>query len=279
LIIEDLASEDVKEIEIDKLLGSRFRLRPVDQNVVRELARSIAHVGLLQPILVRQVSDDHFEVVFGLHRLEACRQLGMTKVKALVRPLSSDDAFLACVAENLQRNAVMDAFEEARGYRALIANGWTLTEISRKIGKSDSYVSDRLNLIRRLHPRIAARIEHNHRKGNVGAITASHAQRLARVKDSARQLELATLIEQARLSVRGLESVLKKRSARGRFFPKVRRSSTISIPVQLTERLNIVEGDILEARIRHRTLTLTKLCGTNRASLYVNASEDASRPQ
>ena len=270
LLIRSEPALEIREIDIEKLTPGSYRLRPIDQNVVKELARSIAHVGLLQPILVRPISSDQFQVVFGLHRLQACRQLGLAKVKAIVRPLSSDDAFLASVAENLQRNADIDAFEEARGYQALISSGWTQTEISQRIGKSDSYVSDRLNLIRRLHPRITMKLEENRKKGIVGAITASHAQRLARVKDPTRQLELASLIEEAKLSVRDLENVLGRRSARGRFFLEVKRHFALSVPTELAKRLSISEGDVLEARIRHGRLSLTKLRGTNLLKLGIS---------
>ena len=262
LIIQNLHDE-IREIPIDNVTPGRFRLRPIDRTMVKELARSIASLGLLQPIVVRQFSNERYEIVFGMHRLEACRQLGMNTVKAIVRNISSGDAFLASVAENLQRNANIDAFEEAKGYQALIDSRWTQTEISERIGKSDSYVSDRLNLIRRLHPDIAARLEEDHKQGLVGPITASHAQRLARVKDPRRQLQLATLIEETKLSVRDLENVLSNRSARGRFFIRVCRGGSITIPPLLAERLEISEGNILEARIRHGKLTLTVLHGAS----------------
>jgi len=277
LLVQAEPVEQIREIEIEKLVLGTYRLRPVDQNAVKELARSIAHVGLLQPILVRQISHDHFQVVFGLHRLQACRQLGITRIKAVVRPISSEEAFLASVAENLQRNADIDAFEEARGYQALIEKGWTQTEISQRIGKSDSYVSDKLNLIRRLHPDIAVKLRANRRQGMAGAISASHAQRLARIKDFAHQKELAALIEEAHLSVRDLENVLEKRSARGRYFLEVRRDCTLSIPPELAKRLEIVEGNILEAKIRHRRLYLTKLHATSLLRLKVNADKRAER--
>jgi len=272
LPVQSEPKEEIREIEIDKLVPGTYRLRPVDQGAVKELARSIAHIGLLQPILVRQISSDHFQVIFGLHRLQACRQLGMTKVKAIVKPLSGDDAFLASVAENLQRNADIDAFEEARGYQSLIAKGWTQTEISQRIGKSDSYVSDKLSLIRRLHPRITVKLEENRGRGVMGIITASHAQRLARVKDPARQLELASLIEEAKLSVRDLENVLSRKSARGRFFLEVKRNFALSVPTELAKRLGVSEGDVLEARIRHGRLSLAKLHGMSLLRLRTSTS-------
>lgn len=115
--------------------------------------------------------------MFGLHRTEACRKLGFRTVKSIVRDISVEDAFLASVAENLQRSTDIDAFEEAKGYQALLDKGWTQTKIAERIGKSDNYVSDRLNLIRRLHPSIASRLDARKRQLVLGSLTASHAQR------------------------------------------------------------------------------------------------------
>ena len=273
LIIQD-PEDEIRLIPLCDIYPSKYQIRRIDANLVKELARSIAHLGLLQPVVLRLVSQDHYQIVFGMHRVEACRHLQMTTIRAIVRNISADDAFLASVAENLQRNADIDAFEEAKGYQALIENGWTQTRISEMIGKSDSYVSDRLTLVRRLHPDIAAKLEDSHRNGILGQITASHAQRLARVKSPMRQLELANLIEEAKLSVRDVENVLRKRSARGRFFVKVRRRGIVAIPALLAKRLRIEEGNVLEARIRHGKLTFTLLQASNLLRLHSKADQE-----
>jgi len=117
------------------------------------MAESIKANGLLQPIMVKTTGKG-YELVFGLHRLEACRRLGWRKIQALVTSISDEDAFLAGLIENLQRNIRVNPIAEARGYKLLIEKGWTAHQIARKIGKGDSYIYDRLRILDRLHPTI-----------------------------------------------------------------------------------------------------------------------------
>jgi len=90
------------EIPIDKIKPSRFRLIDLNQSAVMELTKSIKASGLLQPIMVKP-SGENYELVFGLHRLEACKRLGWRKIQAIVKPVSDEEAFLASLIENIQR--------------------------------------------------------------------------------------------------------------------------------------------------------------------------------
>ena len=92
------------EIEVDRIRPGEFSLRDLDDAVVEGLARSIEGVGLLQPVVVRPLGDG-YELVFGLHRLEACRRLGWKKIPARVKEVSDEEAFLLNMVENLQRNS------------------------------------------------------------------------------------------------------------------------------------------------------------------------------
>jgi ParB/RepB/Spo0J family partition protein len=194
----------IVDLNISRLLLPGRKLRDIDQTIVKELARSIESNGLLQPILVRPTRQ-LFEIVFGLHRVEACRLLRWTTISSSIREMSESDAFIVRIVENLHRNLKLDAIEEARGYIDLIDDGWTISSIARKIGKSDSYVSDRVGLVRRLHPTIAWKIA----RGETRTLNASHAELIARLPMGRRQLEAATLVERKRLSVRGLERLIQ----------------------------------------------------------------------
>ncbi len=83
--------------------------------------------------------------------------LGWKKIPALVKDVSSEEAFLTGLIENLQRNIRISPVAEARGYKHLMAKGWTPHEIAQRIGKGDSYVYDRLRVVDRLHPTIQRR--------------------------------------------------------------------------------------------------------------------------
>jgi len=193
----------IHEIPVNKIKANRFGLREINEDMVREVSNSVRSQGLLQPIMVRRLNGE-FEVVFGLHRLEACKRLGWEKIPAIVVEISEEEAFLTCVVENLQRNIKINPVTEARGYELLISKGYTPHEIAQKIGKSDSYVYERLRILKKLHPAIRKRITH------VCNLTPSHAERLALIPDPKLQLKLAKLIEKRQLSVRQLERLTRK---------------------------------------------------------------------
>lgn len=203
-------------LELDSVKPSSWTLRPINQEIVKELERSIETMGLLQPIVVRECRPG-YEIVFGNHRVEACRRLGMRCIRAVIREFNEEESFLARVSENLARNNHVDPIAEAEGYRTLMNRGWTLDSIGRNIGKSDSYVCDRLALVDHLHPSTATEI----RAGN---LSASHAEILSRIRDPTKQKEIADLIVKKRLSVRTLENMLNG------------TPSPIRVPVESTDR-------------------------------------------
>jgi len=198
-------------LDIKLIRPSSFRLRPLDMKTVRDLMSSIKSKGMLQPIMVRPAGKN-YEVVFGLHRLEACRRLGLRKIPAIIKRYAQDESFLTQIVENLQRNIFIDPIQEAEGYRSLIKKGWTITEIAYSIGKSDNYVSDRLKILKKLNPIIAKKIK----PPGKGPITISHAEQLALITDPSKQLRLARMISKKGLSVRELESLMRSQQERGR---------------------------------------------------------------
>jgi len=178
-----------------------WTLRPIDEQHIVELMRSIRHAGLLQPIVLR--TNEGYEVVFGNHRLEACKRLKMRSVPAIVKNMSEEEAFVARVSENLIRNSFVDPIEESKGYKMLVTRGWTINSIGCKVGKSDSYICERLRLIDRLSPDLCRRLSSRE-------LSPSHAEILARIKNPARQQELADWVRKRKISVRSLELMLAR---------------------------------------------------------------------
>lgn len=198
--------QKVLEVPVDRVKPGGFGLRDLDEAVVAELAESIRINGLLQPVMVKP-SGDGYELVFGLHRLEACKRLGWKKIPALVRDVSSEDAFLTGLVENIQRNIRVNPVAEAQGYKRLMAKGWSPHEIAQRIGKSDKYVYERLRVLDKLHPAIKKQLVSTRVET---PITASHAERLVLVDDPQLQLKLAELVRKKHLSVRQLELLTRK---------------------------------------------------------------------
>jgi len=202
-----LQTETIREIDVDKIFPSRLKLRSVDDGNVSELMNSIQANGLLQPIIVKPIGDGTFRLVIGAHRLEAFKRLGSTRIPAIVKHVSDEEGFLMNVTENLQRNVHMNPVAEARGYKHLLSRKWTVHEIATKIGKSDSYVCNRMAILNRLHPDILRQLEFP--RGNL-PISVSHAEHLASINDPRRQMELARLTKDRGLSVHQLERLTKK---------------------------------------------------------------------
>jgi ParB family chromosome partitioning protein len=226
------------ELSIDMIKTDGNFLRQTDYNAVSELARSIQANGLLQPILVRPFAS-RYEIVFGYHRLEACKRLGWKSIPAIVKEMSDDEAFVAKVVENLQRNIDVNPIAEAKGYVRLIEHGWTIDRIAQQIGKSDSYVSDRIGLLRRLHPVIANRISNNH----MGHLKPSHCELLARLDSKRRQLELAHLIDRKRLSVRRLEKLISGGLPFRETLQQDENALWVRLPQEIIDHMSIRAGD------------------------------------
>ena len=203
-----------------------MKLRPVSQAVVNDLAKSIASSGLLQPIMVKPEKDG-YQLVFGFHRVLACRSLGWAEIPAVVKEMSAEEVLLLRIVENIQRNTSMNVLEEGKAYKSLMQRGWTVSQVSRAIGKSDSYVLDRVRVVEKLRPDIAKEAATN------SHLTASHAIRIAYISDHDEQLELANLVKSEKVSVRELERIIalyKSRRAHNLGLPElIRRFKTFNL--------------------------------------------------
>jgi ParB family chromosome partitioning protein len=115
---------------------------------IGSLAASIRQQGLLQPLVIRPLGD-HFEIVAGCRRFEALRSLGWKKIPCVVAELSDEEAYVASLTENLQRET-LDPVEEAKAYRKYIDEfGWGgETALATRISKSQEHVSQRLSLLK-----------------------------------------------------------------------------------------------------------------------------------
>ncbi|MGA2784895.1 MAG: ParB/RepB/Spo0J family partition protein [Candidatus Bathyarchaeia archaeon] len=239
--------ERPEEIPVERITVSRDLLRDINETIVSELAKSIQSNGLLQPILVRPRGRS-YEAVFGHHRLEACRRLDWKSIPAIVKEMSADDSFLVKLVENLQRNVEINPLAEAQGYIKLINNGWTINAIASKIGKSDSYVSDRIGLVRRLHPTIVKRIKE---KKN-GYLKPSHCELLARLGSKQRQLQLSELVERRRLSVRRLERMITGDLPYQEIVKEKGGNLFLALPQELAKLANIVSGSSVYVYLQSR---------------------------
>ncbi|MGA8911910.1 MAG: ParB/RepB/Spo0J family partition protein [Nitrososphaeraceae archaeon] len=141
----------VEQIEMKMIRPSQFAIRDKFQKIAPEddaLICSIREHGLLQPILIRPLVHD-FEIVAGHRRFKACRSLRWRFIPCKLREMSDKQAYEIQLTENIQRKS-MDPVEEAEAFRRYVIDfGWGgVSELAKKLGKSEEYVSHRIQLLK-----------------------------------------------------------------------------------------------------------------------------------
>lgn len=200
------------EIPVDQISPNpRQPRRSFDEDTHAELVHSIREVGLLQPVVVRQVAPERFDLVMGERRWRACRDAGLTTLPAIVRSTEDDRLLLEALLENLHR-AQLNPLEEAAAFDQLLKDfGCTHEELADRIGISRSQVTNTLRLLR-LPPAVQRRVA-------AGVLSAGHARALLALDDPEEQEHLAHRIVAEGLSVRAVEEMVTLGSEK----PKQRR--------------------------------------------------------
>ena len=191
----------VEQIEMKMIRPSQFAVRDKFQRNFEEnemLINSIRQHGLLQPILIRPLPHG-FEIVAGHRRFQACKSLRWRYIACKIREMSDKQAFEIQLTENIQRKS-MDPMEEAEAFRKYVMDyGWGgVTDLSKKIGKSEEYVSHRLQLLR-LSDDIKEKISINN-------LNVSKAIEITTIPEE-RQCEIVEQIINNNLSVRKIREI------------------------------------------------------------------------
>ena len=178
-----------------------------DRESLEALAESVQKYGVLQPIIVRpnQIIDDTYEIIAGERRWRAAKLAGLDEIPAVI--LDGDDLKIAQVAiiENIQRED-LNAVEEALAYQGLMDRfGLTQDQVSKQVGKSRSAVANLLRLLD-LPEEVLVMLKNDE-------ISAGHARALLGLEDEANMIVLAQKIVEKQLSVREVESAVKRLNA------------------------------------------------------------------
>ncbi len=211
--ILDLEKEEVIDIEVDKIQPNPFQPRKhFDENALNELAESIRINGVLQPVIVKKIIDGYM-LVTGERRCKASTIAGFKTVPAIVRDYNNQYLAELALLENIQRED-LTIVEEAQAYQNAIESlNLTHLELSQKIGKSRSYVSNTLGILS-LPPSIMDEI-------NQGNISMGHARALSKLKDVNRIKTITSMIIEHKLTVRDIESLVKKEKKKNEIKRKV----------------------------------------------------------
>lgn len=200
--IEDLEKEEVVDIDVDKISPNPFQpRRHFDEQALSELADSIRTNGVLQPVIVKKIANGYL-LVAGERRVKASKIAGFSTVPAIVRDYNNQYLAELALLENIQRED-LTIVEEAEAYQnAITSLNLTHLELAQKIGKSRSYVSNALGILT-LPEEVLKEI-------NQGNISMGHARSLSKLKDVNRIKKIASMIIQEKMTVRDIESLVKK---------------------------------------------------------------------
>ena len=191
-------ASDVLRIPVDMVEANPFQPRSsFDAEALEELAASIRTLGLIQPITVRKVSENRYQIISGERRFKACRMAGMAMIPAYVRETNDQGMLEMALVENIQREN-LDPIETALSYQRLI-NECHLTQetMADRVGKKRASVANTLRLLK-----LPVKVQHDLK---VGLISVGHAKVLLGVEDQELLQQLCDLTVKEGLSVRQLE--------------------------------------------------------------------------
>ncbi len=141
-----------KELPIEYLERGRFQPRRYfDETSLQELANSIKEHGLIEPVVVREITNNHYEIIAGERRWRACQLAGHDTIRCEVRDLNDEAAAAITIIENIQREN-LNPIEEAHGYQRLIDEfGYMHEEVAYEVGKSRTKITNSLRLLKLDH--------------------------------------------------------------------------------------------------------------------------------
>lgn len=188
-------------IDINKITPNRKQPRKTfHEESLEELAESIKIHGILQPIIVKSLTNG-YEIIAGERRWRASRIAGLKELPCIIKTCSDQDNLLVALIENLQRENLNPMDESSAYFYMTETFGMTQEEISKNVGKSRPYVANAVRL-QKLPVPVKKMLEEN-------LLSAGHGRALLSLEDSAQQVSLAEKIAAEKLSVRQTEALIK----------------------------------------------------------------------
>jgi ParB family chromosome partitioning protein len=230
----------VETIEVSKIQSNPWQPRThFEDEQLESLSRSISRHGVIQPVVVRKLSEGQFQLVAGERRLMAAKRAGLENIPAIIRTLDDGDMLVVALVENIQRED-LGAVERARAFKRLTdEHGLSHQEIADAAGLARPTVSNALRLLELDEASISA-LER-------GEISEGHARALLAEPDIETRKRLLDRMNQERLSVRSIEEEVKIRDRKGA--AKSRRKGTPD--ARMLER-QLAEALGLKVRIEER---------------------------
>ncbi|SVB08328.1 uncharacterized protein METZ01_LOCUS161182 [marine metagenome] len=209
-------------VPVEQIVPNRNQPRQeFNAEQMEELTASIKGAGILQPLTVREIGDDEFELIAGERRLRAAKQAGLKTVPVYILSVDADVEMMEyALVENVQR-VDLNPLEEAEGY-AILSGKYDLSqeEIAKRVGKSRPSIANSLRLLK-LPPEIKSSLKS-------GKISAGHARAILGLRKSLQMITLYQKIKREKLNVRQTEDLVKKYSDSSQKSVKVKKISSSS---------------------------------------------------
>lgn len=195
--------DDYLQVDVDRIRPNRSQPRQdFTEQSLDALSKSLKTNGFIQPVAVRRLDDEHFEIVAGERRWRAAQRAGLLKIPAVIHDVDDAQLLEFALVENLQREQ-LNPVEEAQAYRTLIEDlGLTQQDVARKVGRQRATVANMLRILT-----LPSKVQDRIRKGEV---STGHAKALASLGSPGRQIEVADRIVRAGLSVRQTEALVAR---------------------------------------------------------------------
>ena len=193
-------NKQIQDVELSKIKPNQFQpRRQFSENSIKELAQTLDKEGLLQPIVIREDGEE-YEIIAGERRFRAAQLLGWEKIPAIVNNMDDDQAAFLALIENLQREN-LNPIDEAKAYTNLMKlNNLTQAELAKDMGKSQSYVANKLRLLK-LTPKVQSYLAS-------GEISARHGRALVGLSERD-QSRVVDEILANNLNVKETEEIIK----------------------------------------------------------------------
>ena len=194
------AKDNINKIDISNIYPNKKQPRKnFEEKDIKELSDSIKNQGLIQPIVVRETEKDTYEIIAGERRWRACQMAGLHSVNCVIMSVDEEKVYELALIENIQREN-LNVVEEAKAYKNLInLNGLKNEQLSKKIGKSSSHISNLIRILELEDEILQMIIE--------GKLAMGHARALIGVPNA---IERAKEIFEKKLSVRDVERSTSK---------------------------------------------------------------------
>jgi ParB family chromosome partitioning protein len=194
---------EIINIPVDAIKPNPYQPRKnFDDESLKELTDSIKIYGVLQPIVVRRMGKNEYELIAGERRWRACQQAGLREIPAIVRDVKETESAIMALIENLQREN-LNFIEEAEGYRQLIdEHGLTQEQLAERLGKSQSTIANKIRILKIPEDILKIISQEN--------LTERHARALLKLPEESLQREVLKKIVEKKLNVRQTEELVEK---------------------------------------------------------------------